>query len=98
MGNFFKYKIIDWILINSINNCLQGPSHIKRATTEKLREIFQKYSSYQKNGEYFMTSEDFIRGYLGLFPESNYNKVSWSIILVLICKIIIQKKMFIDFG
>lgn len=55
---------------------LQGPTHIKRAPTDKLREVFLKYASYEKNGERFMTSEDFIRGYLGLFPEPNYNKVS----------------------
>lgn len=54
----------------------QGPTEIKRATTEKLREVFQKYASQQRNGEHFMTSEDFIRGYLGLFPEENFNKVS----------------------
>lgn len=54
----------------------KGPStHIKRATTEKLREIFLKYASFQENGEFYMTNEDFIRGYLRLFPESNYNKV-----------------------
>lgn len=54
----------------------QGPAHIKRAPTEKLREVFQKYASHQKNDEYFMTSEDFIRSYLGFFPEATYNKVS----------------------
>lgn len=54
---------------------LQGPTEIKRATTEKLREVFQKYASQRRNGEHFMTSEDFIRGYLGLFPEENFNKV-----------------------
>lgn len=55
---------------------LQGPAHIKRAPTDKLREVFQKYASQQKNGEHFMTSEDFIRSYLGLYSESTYNKVS----------------------
>ncbi|XP_055301852.1 calcium-binding mitochondrial carrier protein Aralar1 isoform X2 [Sitodiplosis mosellana] len=53
-----------------------GPTHIKRATTEKLREIFLKYASHQQNGEYYMTTEDFIRGYLRLFPEGNFNKDS----------------------
>ncbi|XP_031635334.1 calcium-binding mitochondrial carrier protein Aralar1-like isoform X1 [Contarinia nasturtii] len=54
----------------------QGPIHIKRATTEKLRETFLKYASHQQNGEFYMTTEDFIRGYLRLFPEANYNKDS----------------------
>lgn len=54
----------------------QGPTHIKRATTEKLREIFHKYASQQIQGERFMTSDDFVRGYLGLFPDASYSKVS----------------------
>lgn len=24
-----------------------------------------------------MSSEDFVRGFLGLFPDSNFNEVSW---------------------
>lgn len=60
----------------------QGPqAHIKRAPTEKLREVFLKYASHEKNGERFMTAEDFIRGYLRLFPEQNYNKVTINLIL-----------------
>lgn len=55
---------------------LQGPTHIKRAATEKLREVFTKYASQEVQGERFMTSEDFVRRYLGLFPEATYNKVS----------------------
>lgn len=55
---------------------VKGPTHIKRATTEKLRETFLKYATHQHNGEYYMTAEDFIRGYLRLFPEANYNKVN----------------------
>ncbi|XP_055301851.1 calcium-binding mitochondrial carrier protein Aralar1 isoform X1 [Sitodiplosis mosellana] len=59
-----------------MSTLVQGPTHIKRATTEKLREIFLKYASHQQNGEYYMTTEDFIRGYLRLFPEGNFNKDS----------------------
>lgn len=54
---------------------LQGPTHIKRATTEKLRDVFVRYASQENKGERFMTSEDFVRRYLGMFPESAYNKV-----------------------
>lgn len=54
----------------------KGPTHIKRATTEKLREVFQKYASQHIHGEQFMTSDDFVRGYLGLFPDQSYNKES----------------------
>lgn len=54
----------------------QGHSHLKRATTERLREVFQKYASVDKDGEKFMTSEDFVRKYLGLFTEIAFNEVS----------------------
>lgn len=46
---------------------------VKRAEALELRRIFQKYASVEKKGEQFMTSEDFIRGYLGMQPERNYN-------------------------
>lgn len=55
---------------------MQGKTHLKRASTEKLREIFDKYASEQVSGEKFMTSEDFVRKFLGLFQDPNYNKVS----------------------
>ncbi|XP_071826693.1 electrogenic aspartate/glutamate antiporter SLC25A13, mitochondrial-like isoform X1 [Apostichopus japonicus] len=46
---------------------------IKRADAGELRKIFQKNASVEKKGEQFMTSEDFIRGYLGMQAERNYN-------------------------
>lgn len=54
----------------------QGPTHVKRVSTEKLKEIFLKYASLQENGEYFMTSEDFSKKYLGIFEGNNVNNVS----------------------
>ncbi|XP_017101160.2 calcium-binding mitochondrial carrier protein Aralar1 isoform X2 [Drosophila bipectinata] len=57
-------------------NTINTPSLLKRASTEKLREVFQKYASIQKNGEHFMTSEDFVRNFLGLFTESAFNDES----------------------
>lgn len=54
----------------------QGRSNIKRAPTEKLRDVFNKYASHTTDtGEKYMTDEDFVRKYLGFFPEENYNKV-----------------------
>ncbi|XP_013109467.1 calcium-binding mitochondrial carrier protein Aralar1 isoform X4 [Stomoxys calcitrans] len=53
-----------------------GSSFLKRANTEKLREVFQKYASHQKDGEYFMTSEDFVRKFLGLFTDAAFNDES----------------------
>lgn len=61
----------------------QGPSGLKRASTAKLREIFNKYATKDIKGEKFMTSEDFVRGFLGLFPDKNFNEVKWK-----------QKKLF----
>lgn len=46
--------------------------HIKRASTEKLREIFGKYATQQINGEPYMTSADFVRSFLG----QSYNEVT----------------------
>jgi solute carrier family 25 (mitochondrial aspartate/glutamate transporter), member 12/13 len=65
------------IIDEEILNPLQNPSHLKRASTEKLREIFNRYASKEINGEKYMTSEDFVRKYLGLFPDSNFNDVSF---------------------
>lgn len=55
---------------------LQTPSLLKRASTDKLREVFLKYASLQKDGEHYMTSEDFVRKFLGLFTDSAFNDVS----------------------
>lgn len=51
---------------------------VKRANTEKLREIFERYASIRspKTGAMEMTPEDFVRRYLGMFAEENYNKES----------------------
>lgn len=35
-----------------------------------------QYASKETNGEKFMTASDFVQGYLGLFPEKNYNPES----------------------
>ncbi|XP_055608363.1 calcium-binding mitochondrial carrier protein Aralar1 isoform X2 [Uranotaenia lowii] len=50
----------------------ESPSYLKRASTEKLREIFQKYATQDVNGELHMTSDDFVRGFLG----QSYNEDS----------------------
>ncbi|XP_063227587.1 calcium-binding mitochondrial carrier protein Aralar1 isoform X3 [Bacillus rossius redtenbacheri] len=54
---------------------LQGRSagYLKRAKTEKLREIFEKYASKEVNGEKFMNASDFVQRYLGLFTDSDFN-------------------------
>lgn len=64
-------------LINS-HFFFQGPSYLKRASTEKLREIFNKYASKDLKGEMVMSSEDFVRGFLGLFPDENFSEVGFT--------------------
>ncbi|XP_058064276.1 calcium-binding mitochondrial carrier protein Aralar1 isoform X1 [Anopheles bellator] len=54
----------------------ENTMHIKRATTEKLREIFSKYATQQLNGEPHMTSEDFVRSFLG----QSYNEESTNLV------------------
>lgn len=48
---------------------------MKRASTEKLRAVFHKYATQCKDGEYFMTTDDFVRVFLGLFNEQGHNPV-----------------------
>lgn len=48
----------------------------KRANTEALHEIFLKHASINVNGERYMNGSDFIRGFLGLFPNENFNESS----------------------
>ncbi|XP_022237343.1 calcium-binding mitochondrial carrier protein Aralar1-like isoform X1 [Limulus polyphemus] len=55
-------------------------SVVKRADPDRLREIFEKYASVEKNGDKFMTPEDFVRRFLGLFQDSNYNRESVQLI------------------
>lgn len=72
---------------NSLSSLLflQTPSLLKRAGTDKLREVFQKYASLQKDGEHYMTSEDFVRKFLGLFVDTAFNDVSWAISIAVWC-------------
>ncbi|XP_015126251.1 calcium-binding mitochondrial carrier protein Aralar1 isoform X1 [Diachasma alloeum] len=54
-------------------SCQEGSGYLKRANTERLHEIFDQYASQQKNGERFMTPADFVRSYLGLYTDADYN-------------------------
>jgi solute carrier family 25 aspartate/glutamate transporter 12/13 len=53
--------------------CQEGGGYLKRANPHHLVEIFNKYASKEKNGEKFMTPEDFVIKFLGLFDQQNYN-------------------------
>ncbi|XP_072757373.1 electrogenic aspartate/glutamate antiporter Aralar, mitochondrial isoform X1 [Anoplolepis gracilipes] len=54
-------------------SCQEGSGYLKRANTERLHEIFNQYATQEKNGEKFMTSSDFVRSYLGLYTDADYN-------------------------
>lgn len=47
---------------------------VPRANPDKLREIFDRFASVEQKGSRFMTPENFIRDYLGMYPEANYNR------------------------
>ncbi|XP_055468893.1 electrogenic aspartate/glutamate antiporter SLC25A13, mitochondrial [Psammomys obesus] len=45
----------------------------KRADPAELKAIFLKYASIEKNGEFFMSPNDFVTRYLNIFGESKPN-------------------------
>ncbi|CAH2241818.1 jg16210 [Pararge aegeria aegeria] len=71
---FYKHQyIIVYVIVN-------GAGYLKRADTDRLYEIFLKYATLEKNGEKHISSEDFVRKFLGLFGEDDYNKESVQLI------------------
>ena len=68
--------------------CFQATGYLKRADTDQLRAIFDKYASAKIDGETYMTEEDFLVGYLKFFPEKDYNKESAKVL----CGILDQRK------
>ncbi|XP_033217960.1 calcium-binding mitochondrial carrier protein Aralar1 isoform X2 [Belonocnema kinseyi] len=51
----------------------RGSGYLKRANSDRLHEIFNQYATQEKNGERFMTPADFVRSYLGLYTDADYN-------------------------
>lgn len=47
---------------------------VTKSNPETLKKIFLKYATVEKEGEMYMTPEDFIRTFLGMQKEENYNK------------------------
>lgn len=76
--DLFTLTLRDFINLSTNKNelFLQGVGYLKRAHSSNLHEIFNKYASVEKNGETYMTADDFIIKYLGLFPNDNYNEDS----------------------
>ena len=50
--------------------------HLNNLTSDFIVFFTSQYASQEVNGEKFMTPTDFIRGFLGLFPDENFNKDS----------------------
>ena len=74
------------------SNCLalkfQATGYLKRADNDQLRTIFDKYASANVDGETYMTDEDFIVGFLKLFPKKEFNVESAKVL----CGILDQSK------
>ncbi|KAI4491263.1 hypothetical protein M0802_010297 [Mischocyttarus mexicanus] len=51
----------------------EGSGYLKRANSDRLYEIFNQYATQEKNGERFMTPSDFVRSFLGLYTDAEYN-------------------------
>lgn len=62
--------------------------YLKRGDPEQVRAVFDKYASANIDGVPYMTDEDFIVRFLGLFPKTNFNKQSVN----LLCGILDQSK------
>lgn len=52
----------------------EGSQYVRRADTDRLQEVFNKYASVEKNDSKFMTPTDFVRGFLGLYEGPQYNQ------------------------
>ncbi|MFH4984067.1 hypothetical protein AB6A40_010776 [Gnathostoma spinigerum] len=49
-------------------------SVIMKASRAALKTVFEKYASGEKDGVPYMTADDFIRKYLGLYDTEDYNR------------------------
>uniref|UniRef100_A0A1I7ZS08 EF-hand domain-containing protein n=1 Tax=Steinernema glaseri TaxID=37863 RepID=A0A1I7ZS08_9BILA len=47
---------------------------LQRANPDSLHSIFDRYASIEAEGKKYMNPDDFIRKYLGLYTDENYNK------------------------
>jgi len=71
-AGMLKQLLFDYVFTRA--SCqFEGTQYTRRADPEKLKEIFDKYASVEQNGERFMTPDDFVRNYLGIYKSENYN-------------------------
>jgi len=50
--------------------------YVKRADPQQLLAVFEKYASAEVDGVRYMTDEDFLIKYLGIFPTADFNRNS----------------------
>lgn len=62
----------------------QGGGYLKRANPDVLRDIFNKYASLEKDGEKYMTPEDFVIKYLGFFDGEGLNSESVKLLAAIV--------------
>ncbi|GFY71627.1 calcium-binding mitochondrial carrier protein Aralar1 [Trichonephila inaurata madagascariensis] len=71
-AGMLKHLLFDYVFTRA--SCqYEGAQYTRRADPEKLEEIFKKYASVEKNGELFMTPDDFVRKFLAIYQDQNYN-------------------------
>ncbi|KAG5887871.1 hypothetical protein JTB14_011406 [Gonioctena quinquepunctata] len=52
---------------------VEGGGFLKRANESHLQDIFSKYATVEKNGDKYMTAEDFVIKYLNILDKNNFN-------------------------
>lgn len=57
---------------------------MRRASPDQLHQVFLKYASVERNGEWFMTPDDFIRKYVGLLEGPNHNVESVGLLAAIV--------------
>ncbi|XP_026815005.1 calcium-binding mitochondrial carrier protein Aralar1 [Rhopalosiphum maidis] len=59
-----------WGFRPKIAHCQESHNgYLKRATTEQLLEVFNKYATVEKQGEKYINSVDFLKNYIGILNE-----------------------------
>ncbi|XP_034248792.1 calcium-binding mitochondrial carrier protein Aralar1 isoform X6 [Thrips palmi] len=54
----------------------ESAGYLKRASTDQLQDIFNKYASEEVDGVKYMRAGDFIQRFLGFIPDKDFNEES----------------------
>ncbi|KRT85359.1 HLH domain-containing protein [Oryctes borbonicus] len=60
------------LLLEKASDLVSDP-YVSRSKKDKLQEIFEKYASIEENGHKYMTPEDFVVKFLGLYEPGSSN-------------------------